>query len=418
MSSAALALVADARPHMALIHPVLDAAGVMQVHDAIAKLVKETLVDGKDFGIIPGTNKPSLYKSGAERLCVGFGLVDTYDIVATEVDHHFENYWEKRKKDGTVYKSGTALGLYSYTVKCFLRRREDNVFVSEGVGYCTSLETKYCDRPRDVANTILKMAKKRAKVDATLSGLGLSDRFTQDTEDQDRDTEDENGQRTSRPAGEEVKARAAPDVSKMTLEQARKITLRGKEGSWGGAAKKPLAEAPYSVIKAARLYFADKLNEKPDDLGLTIDVRALELVEHDMRQHDEAKQAAESKGGADSAPASGASQDSPARKSSDLTSPAPAAAPLSLGDEDPYPDGTDGLTPGQLKSKALELLKHPSMNDAFIAGTKQQLTTGLSDNQLRATVRGLQEMIAAAPAPRKKGEKRAYSFGDLPGDPA
>lgn len=52
-----------------------------------------------------------------------------------------------------------------------------------GIGSCSSMESKYLRTPRDFDNTILKMAKKRALVDATLSTLGMSDRFTQDVED-------------------------------------------------------------------------------------------------------------------------------------------------------------------------------------------------------------------------------------------
>src|SRR5690606_20296729 len=37
--------------------------------------------------------------------------------------------------------------------------------------------------PADVANTVLKMAKKRAQIDMTLTALAASDIFTQDIED-------------------------------------------------------------------------------------------------------------------------------------------------------------------------------------------------------------------------------------------
>src|SRR4051812_24546859 len=104
MTASALAIVPNERPHTALIHPVMDAKGVMLVHDAIAELVQKTLKDGVDYGLIPHTKKPSLYKSGAERLCVGFGLVDLYEIIEKEVDHNFVNEWEKRDRDsGEVY---------------------------------------------------------------------------------------------------------------------------------------------------------------------------------------------------------------------------------------------------------------------------------------------------------------------------
>src|SRR5690606_23849470 len=61
--------------------------------------------------------------------------------------------------------------------------RESGLVIGSGMGSCSSLESKYISRPRDLENTILKMAKKRAYVDATLSTFGLSDQFTQDVED-------------------------------------------------------------------------------------------------------------------------------------------------------------------------------------------------------------------------------------------
>src|SRR5690606_10620038 len=61
------------------------------------------------------------------------------------------------------------------------------VVIGEGVGSCSTMESKYIDRPRDCENTALKMAKKRAYVDATLTTFGLSDQFTQDVEDMEHE---------------------------------------------------------------------------------------------------------------------------------------------------------------------------------------------------------------------------------------
>ena len=37
--------------------------------------VKTTLKRDVDFGVIPKTKKPSLYKSGAEKICFAYGLM-------------------------------------------------------------------------------------------------------------------------------------------------------------------------------------------------------------------------------------------------------------------------------------------------------------------------------------------------------
>jgi hypothetical protein len=69
---------------------------------------------------------------------------------------------------------------------------QSGVYLGDGIGECTSLEKKWHERrdgtilnASDSCNTILKMAKKRALVDAVLTVLGASDIFTQDIEDQE-----------------------------------------------------------------------------------------------------------------------------------------------------------------------------------------------------------------------------------------
>ena len=162
------------------------------------KLVQSQMVKDHDYGVIPGTQKPTLLKPGAEKLIKLMSLADTYEIERTED-------WDK--------------GFFAYTVRCLLTHMGSAVLVSSGLGECNSMETKYRWRwvfsrdlpPMDAAhkehliqrptrnggtqyrlpndeiysqvNTILKMAKKRALVDAALSAGRLSDLFTQDLED-------------------------------------------------------------------------------------------------------------------------------------------------------------------------------------------------------------------------------------------
>lgn len=165
------------------------------------KIVKETLIAGHDYGIIPGTiNKPTLLKPGAEKIAKLLGLSDSYEIIDCKED------WDKP--------------FFRYLIKCKLASVATGVLISEGLGECNSYESKYRWRwvfgseipdsikPKLVkekrraksgkeyimyrmenedifsqVNTILKMAKKRALVDASLSAGRLSDVFTQDIED-------------------------------------------------------------------------------------------------------------------------------------------------------------------------------------------------------------------------------------------
>jgi len=161
-------------------------------------IIQNSLKDGRDFGKIPGAgDKPSLFKPGAEKINMLFGLCPNYVYLDRNVD--FER------------------GFFSYEIRCTLEK--NGVPVSQGVGSCNSHEIKYryinvdeaklseygipaesavkftnkygqtkykieAPDPADKANTILKMAKKRAYVDATLQVASLSDLFTQDMEDQ------------------------------------------------------------------------------------------------------------------------------------------------------------------------------------------------------------------------------------------
>ena len=125
-------------------------------------IIQKTLKPGHDYGVIPGCDKPTLLKPGAEKINMLMGVTSEYEIMDKVEDY------EK--------------GFFAYNVKCILRKH--GLVICEGVGNCNSKESKYATQnPFSIANTILKMAKKRAYVDATLSLASLSDIFTQDLED-------------------------------------------------------------------------------------------------------------------------------------------------------------------------------------------------------------------------------------------
>lgn len=179
-----------------LLRPVAPPEEVLAAQEDTRKLVERALQSGRDFGIIPGTGKkPTLLKPGAERINAAFGAVPRYRILDSEVDHDREVAWSKRNG------SGTSQGLYRYVLECELIHRESGVPIGHGIGSCSTMESKYVDRPRDSENTVLKMAEKRALIAATLNAYGLSDQFTQDIEDapefyQRGDPSDESGDLT------------------------------------------------------------------------------------------------------------------------------------------------------------------------------------------------------------------------------
>lgn len=190
------ALVTTPRRDMVagLIRPVAPPAEVLAAQEETRALIATALKEGRDYGNIPGTDKKkkNLLKAGAERVCAAFAVVPSYRIMEREIDHDRANQYAKRSwewhptergKKVWTEEQGQSQGLYRYVVLCQLVHRESGVVIGEGVGSCSTMESKYIDRPRDLENTALKMAKKRAYVDATLTTFGLSDEFTQDMED-------------------------------------------------------------------------------------------------------------------------------------------------------------------------------------------------------------------------------------------
>ena len=168
------------------------AAGAVAAYEAIAiddliervnlikELMKRCMVEGQHLGTIPGTRKPSLWKPGAELICVLFQL-------------------------GTRYPKGSMLierenGHFRFTLTCELFQIATARVVGEGVGGASTMEyrfriqteDRYTDHgqpikakytPYDFYNTVLKIARKRAMIDAVLTASGASEIFTQDVED-------------------------------------------------------------------------------------------------------------------------------------------------------------------------------------------------------------------------------------------
>jgi hypothetical protein len=153
----------------------LEPATVAQVMQRIVNfqnVIQKTLKEGHDYGVIPGTgNKPTLLKPGAEKILMLMGVTSEYEIIERVQDYD--------------------KGFFAFTVKCVLSR--GGQVITEGVGHANTRERRYTrvkegrepQDPYTLANTVLKMAKKRAQVDATLTIAALSEIFTQDIEDMD-----------------------------------------------------------------------------------------------------------------------------------------------------------------------------------------------------------------------------------------
>lgn len=131
---------------------------------------------GIDFGMIRKKNgdamtkSPTLFKSGAEKVAVAYGLCQRYTLESKleDIEH----------------------GFFYFLVRCDLIKIYDGkeYVITSSYGSGNTREGRTGSQsPYDGANSAVKMAQKRALVSAALSLGCVSDMFTQDIES---DTED------------------------------------------------------------------------------------------------------------------------------------------------------------------------------------------------------------------------------------
>jgi hypothetical protein len=195
--------------------------------DRIRRIQREIMVPDEDFGIIPGTLKPTLLKPGAEKICQVYNLVPTFEERTIEGDGvttphlrirqicnlHLQssdgpivgegvgaaNSWEKKHRyrggqrvcpkchvEGSIKRSKFEdrktgdKGWYCHDKAggCGGQfRSDDPAIIEQQAGQVENPD------PFDVENTLLKMATKRAHVDAVLRTTATSGLFSQDLED-------------------------------------------------------------------------------------------------------------------------------------------------------------------------------------------------------------------------------------------
>jgi hypothetical protein len=179
---------------------------------------KSIMIVGVDYGVIPGTDRPTLLKPGAEKLALAFGLVPQFSV-------------SNKIEDWTA-------GFFFYEINCELISKRTGDIVANGIGSANSKEPRYrwrneqpvCPQcgaqlrrskrtvasgddpgwycwarmggcgaefpksairvgrvensePYELVNTLGKMAQKRALVAAVLIATGGSSIWTQDVED-------------------------------------------------------------------------------------------------------------------------------------------------------------------------------------------------------------------------------------------
>src|SRR5919199_2903015 len=204
--------------------PAMTIESAVERYQQVTEFVSRVLRKDVDYGVIPGTEKRTLLKPGAEKLTTFFGLSTRFELLERIED------WTGEHHGGEPF--------FYYLYRCQLFRGD--VLIAEGDASCNSREAKYrwreaqracpacgqaaiikgkedfgggwlCWKKRggcgakfadgdeviesqqtgrvfnpdiaDQVNTIQKMAQKRSLVGAVLLAVNASEFFTQDVED-------------------------------------------------------------------------------------------------------------------------------------------------------------------------------------------------------------------------------------------
>lgn len=191
--------VVQAEDHGGLLMHCSPAEALRRLQELQA-FVKEAMVKDVDYGVIQGTDKPTLFQPGAQKLCEIYSLTAEYEDLDAVQD------WERP--------------FFYYRKRCVLKRRGGG-FAGMGIGSCNSREDRYAWRwvydnqlPKGVdvstlkakeyngrngstytkfrlpnediyslVNTIEKMSCKRSLIHAVLGVTRTSNLFHQDLED-------------------------------------------------------------------------------------------------------------------------------------------------------------------------------------------------------------------------------------------
>lgn len=164
----------------------------LKIHHILEAVMQEDI----HYGLIPGTPKKTLYQAGAEKICMTFRLAPRYEV--EDLSDPTNNF-------------------YRYRAKCSLVTISEGRFVGSAMGEASTMEEKYqwekavnekhwdsTDPTRrrihfkkdgtevfqvqrncaDLANTVLKIACKRAFVSATKGATAASDLLDVDLDEE------------------------------------------------------------------------------------------------------------------------------------------------------------------------------------------------------------------------------------------
>ena len=241
--------IIPAEPSMGIMERPYTGAEIKAQVNMIQEVMDAVMKDGHHYGVIPGTGgKPTLLKPGAEKLNLTFRISPR--IVVEDLGGPDE---------------------IRYRVLCKAYHIVSGDFLGDGIGEASSNEEKYKWRrsvvnaefdettedrrrdvykknrqgayvkvkqvrtnPADIANTVLKMAKKRAMIDMTLTVTAASDVFAQDYEDMTPEMREDLGQEEEGIKEPERKSEKKPPAKKKAPPKKKAAPPGDDAPPWAG----------------------------------------------------------------------------------------------------------------------------------------------------------------------------------------
>jgi hypothetical protein len=312
-----------APPAAVTVTPQVTAAELSERLAVIEEAMNTTMEEGVDYGKVPGTDKPALFKPGSEKLSVLFKLdvqprstktygpgdhltVETaatvFDIATGARIGFGEGLCTTReKKYGKRQASRTCPACYEAAIIkgkeeygggwiCFYKKGgcgakyadDDSLILDQSVG-----EIENPDLP-DQWNCVVKMAEKRARVGAVLAVTGASAIFTQDL--------DEGAEEGTEAPGLPIATEEQMGSLRAALEyilppvEAKRVWGEIKE-AFGGGLYGPAAEAVVAPIRALK---AIRDDEQAGERDVELDAQAqvdAEKTGEELRQEKAAASA-------------------------------------------------------------------------------------------------------------------------------
>lgn len=244
---------AAVRDHVNVIRDIMDSVMKENVHYGVIPGMEKFDKDGKDVG------KRTLFKQGAEKICLAFQLSSEFEIERIDLPGGHREYSIVCVLKNAMGRQLAECPGVATTMEGKYRFRSEISDIEVPKAYWDSRDPKLLggeqfyprkkdkkwfiahrvehDNPADYYNTVAKMAAKRAYVGATILATAASDVFDQDVEDlpeeirlrdQERESDDDDGLK-GRP-GQQAGAKAQqadPDRRKRLVEHVEGLLKKG-----------------------------------------------------------------------------------------------------------------------------------------------------------------------------------------------